>query len=122
MATKGFFTYYDLYGGDPKIHRYESNNKLSSYRKMKLLSLLNAPNASSLTATVTSSSIAKNSELVTSTAIQTNNEFLKLVQLVPFAYLHWFLIGLAILLALILFIIFICYCRRCCRKNNKYQK
>ena len=124
MATSGFFTYYDLYGGKPENYHYKPNIRLLSPIKVKLLSIANETIASALTTTVASVPTTTNlTELVSSTTIQPSNELYKLVQLVPFAYLQWFLIGLAILLTLLLIIIFICYCRCCCcRKNSKSQK
>ncbi|CAF2513817.1 unnamed protein product [Rotaria sp. Silwood2] len=98
MATIGFFTYYDLYGGKPEIYHYQDSSRLS------------------LSTIVTTAHPIK---LVSLATIQSSNKLYKLIQLVPFAYLYWFLIGLAILLSLLLIIIFICYFHSYCRKNNK---
>ncbi|CAF0933980.1 unnamed protein product [Rotaria sordida] len=114
MATSGFFTYYDLYGGKPENYHYQHNSQLSSFREIKLLSISN-------TTIISIPTITSSIELVSLTTIQSNNKLYKLIQLVPFTYLHWFLIGLAILLTLLLIIIFISYCHNYCRKNNKLR-
>jgi uncharacterized membrane protein YukC len=120
MATSGLFTYHDLYGGKPEIYRYQSPSYLSSPTTIQLLFISNTTTTSLPIPTTVN--LAK---LVSSTTIQlstTSNKFYKFIQLVPFAYFHWFLIGLAILLTLLLTIIFTCYCRSYCRKNKKIRK
>ncbi|CAF0812329.1 unnamed protein product [Rotaria sp. Silwood1] len=100
MATSGFFTYYDLYGGKPENYHYQDNSRFLTSRIV-----------------TTTHSIV----LVPSTTIQSSNKLYKLVEFVPFAYVHWFLIGLAIILTLLLIIIFMYYCRSYCIKSNKSQ-
>ncbi|CAF1931161.1 unnamed protein product [Rotaria magnacalcarata] len=112
MTTRDFFTYNDLYDDKPKIYRYQDNHKLLSLWRTKLLSIPHTTIASIPTTKTFS-------KLVSSTTMQSSNKLYQLVQLVPFDYLHWFFIGLAILLALLLIIIFICYCHAYCRNANK---
>lgn len=123
MAASGFFTYRDLYGGKPEKYQYEPNIQFSHVKKVKSLSLINRTIISVPTTTITSTSpTIKLTESDSSTRLQSNFDFYKLIQLVPFVYVHWLLIGFAALLTLLLLIIFICYCCRHCRKTRKTEK
>jgi len=117
MAASGFFTYHDLYGGKPEIYHHLRSSRLSSSTTTA------EPSSTSDDTTITSLPTTINFiELISPTTIQSStsaSKLYKFVQLVPFAYFHWFLIGLAILLTLLLTIIFTCYCRGHCRKNKK---
>lgn len=118
MATIGIFTYRDLYGGNPEYYHHQRSSQLPSTILVESLLISNT----------TSDSLSTNENfvnLISSTTIQSSTSsysLYKFVQLVPFAYFHWFLIGLAILLTLLLTLIFICYCRNHCRKNKKIRK
>ncbi len=119
MATSGFFTYHDLYGGKPENYHHQSSSRLSSSTTVQLLPITNTTIASFPTTINFVKVISSTPTIQSSTS---NSKLYKLVQLVPFAYFHWFLIGLAILLTLLLTIIFVCYCRSHCRKNKKSRK
>ena len=117
MAASGFFTYHDLYGGRPDHYHHQTNSQSSSSSTTQLVPISNTTVASFSTTTTTDLV-----ELISSTTVQPDSKLYKLVQFIPFAYFHWFLIGLAFLLALLLTIIFTYYCRGCCRKRNKSRK
>ncbi|CAF3219437.1 unnamed protein product [Rotaria socialis] len=112
MTTRGFFTYNDLYDDKPETYHYQDNYKLLSSGKTKILSI---PHTTIASIPTTKTFI----KLASSATMQSSNKLYQLAQLVPFDYLHWFFIGLAILLALLLIIIFICYCHVYCRNANK---
>jgi len=115
MAASGFFTFHDLYGGRPENYHQRINSQSPSSSTTKLFSVSNTTTSSFSTTT----DLIK---LISSTTIQPDSKFNKLVQLIPFAYFHWFLIGLAFLLTLLLTIIFTYYCRGHCRKRNKSRE
>jgi uncharacterized membrane protein YukC len=129
MAASGFFTYRDLYGGKPEYYHRQRSSQLLSSTTVELLSI-STTTIDSLPTTINLAELVSSTpihfaKLVSSTTIQSstsNNKLYKLVQLLPFAYFHWFLIGLAILLTLLLTIIFTCYCRSHCRKTKKSRK
>lgn len=119
MATSGFFTYHDLYGGKPEIYHQQNIFPLSSSTTVQTLSIPNTTTTSLPTTLHLVKLVSSTTTIRSSTSI---SKLYKLVQLVPFAYFHWFLIGLAVLLALLLTIIFTCYCRNHCRKSKKLRK
>lgn len=127
MATSGFFTYYDLYGGKPEVYHHQNVFQLLSSTTEESLPTLDEPTIATTTITTSPDSPIDFLHSVLSTTVvksstSSNNKFYQFVQLVPFAYFHWFLLGLAILLALLLIIICVCYCRSCCRKHRRHRK
>ncbi|CAF1386464.1 unnamed protein product [Adineta steineri] len=112
MATNGFFTYRDLYGGKPELYHQSRKSHFSSSDSIQYLSTSSTPIISLPTTTDLLN-------LFSSTTIQLDNKLSKFIQLIPFDYLYWFLIGLAILLTLILIIIFAYYFRSHCRRPKK---
>jgi hypothetical protein len=147
MATSGFFTFHDLYAGKPEYYYQQNDFQPSSSTTMEL-ELLSDPFDILLSSTtdislssaddISLSNVADISfsntddisflnttdvlQSVSSATIKSSNKFYELIQLIPFAYFHWFLIGLAILFTLLLAIIFTCYCRGHCKKNKKSRK
>lgn len=121
MATSGLFTYRDLYAGKPEYyHQQRSFQLLSSSATIESLWIANiTTNDSAISEPIDIVNLIPLTVIESSTS---SNSLYKLVQLVPFAYFHWFLIGLALLLALVLAIIFTTYCCNHCRKNNKTRK
>ena len=119
MAAIGLFTYHDLYAGKPEIYRIKSPSEPPTSTAEQLVSL------STTETTTLFSTISEIVEVVSSNTTSTSttsNNLYKFVQAVPFAYLHWLLLGLAVLLILVLSIVFTCYCRGHCRKNGKTRK
>lgn len=119
MATSGFFTYHDLYGGFPEIYHYQSFVSLSS--SSTTIETLSIPNTTALNFV---ESVPPTTTTATTIRASTNNlsKLYKLVQLVPFAYFQWFLIGLAVFLVISLTTAFTCYCRNNCKKNKRSRK
>ncbi len=119
MAASGFFTYHDLYGGKAEIYHHESLVPLSSSTTVQTLSIPNTTTSSPPT-TLNLFKLVSSTEIRSSTT--NTSKLYKLVQLIPFAYFHWFLIGIAVLLAILLITVFTCYCRNYCRKTKKFRK
>ncbi|UJR25250.1 hypothetical protein I4U23_006602 [Adineta vaga] len=113
MATSGFFTYHDLYAGKPENYHHRNTFRLLSSDTTHSLPILNT------TIETLSSTTTNSTESTSVTTILLDSKLDKFVQLIPFTYFHWFLIGLAALLALLLSVIFTYYCRSYCRKQKK---
>ena len=97
MAVDGRFTYEDLYAGQSPNYYH---------RPLLPISSTNAISSESDIPTIISTT-----RLVTSTEIHSRTKLNKLADIIPFNYLYWILLVLAILLSIILIIIFIYYCR-----------
>ena len=130
MATSGFFTYYDLYGGKPEVYHHPTFIHLllstTTTTTESLPTFDELITVTTTTETTSPSDTIDSFESIASTTLESTtsstNIFYQLVQSVPFAYFHWFLLGLAVLFALFLIIIGICYCHSCCQKRRRRRK
>ena len=127
MATSGFFTYNDLYAGKPEL--YHHPNLLL----LLLSTTTTEPQSTSeeITAVPTAETTSPSDTIdsfqsVLSTTLESttssDSKIYQLVHSVPFAYFHWFLLGLAILFALFLVFICVCYCHSCCQKRRRRRR
>lgn len=87
MAADGRFTYEDLYAGQSPNYYH---------RPLPMLSNLNIPTRTTI---------------ISTTDIHSKTKLNKLADIIPFNYLYWILLVLAILLIITLIVIFIHYCR-----------
>ncbi len=146
MATSGFFTYRDLYAGQPEYYYQQKDIPLPSSTPVELLSisidtddisfpdtkeiLFSSPignsfvNITGALDSIDTSFLNTTDDfnLISSTTIKSNNKLYELIQNIPFAYFHWLLIGLAVAFTILLAFILTCYCRSHCRKNKKPAK
>ncbi|CAF0932612.1 unnamed protein product [Adineta ricciae] len=112
MATSGLFTYHDLYAGRPESYHHRKTFRLLSSDTTQI-----SPTLTTVIDTLSSTIVPIESN--SSTTIEYDNKLKQFVQQIPFTYFHWFLIGLAALLALLLTVVFTYYCRSYCRKHKR---
>lgn len=119
MANGGLFTYRTLYGGRPELYHREI------YFDWSLSTVEQFVSSWDDTTTTTPidfvSTVPEIVELIPFDTLEsnvTNGELHNLVRAVPFTYFHWFLVGLAIILTLLLTVVYVCYCRGHCINNK----
>lgn len=131
MAISGFFTYHDLYGGKPELYHRKIFSEWPSSALEEFISALEETDNSTTTTTTTTTTMMASTLFSTVAEIvqidpfesnTTSEKMHELVQAVPFAYLQWFLVGLAVILTFLLSIIYFCFCRGHCRKNGKARQ
>ncbi|CAF2208828.1 unnamed protein product [Rotaria magnacalcarata] len=112
MDVHGVVTYKDLYARKIANHHQRLGPKLSShFISNKHKTILNII----ATTTTTTTTIIPTPHFVKLVSLEDNESNIKLnkfADIIPFIYLHWLLVLIAILIAVVLLIIFICYCRR----------
>lgn len=126
MATKGFFTFDDLYLGRGKEYLYKKSlyETTSSVRTNSRW----FPSYSVDEDLSPSFFDGQEESLVdtmksTTTAATLNLNFVdKLEKINTFAYLYWFLIALAVALTLLLMVVITYYCCHHCQRKRKQRK
>ncbi|CAM4877177.1 unnamed protein product [Rotaria socialis] len=111
MDVNGVVTDKDLYARKIANHHQRLGPKLSShFISNKHQAILNI-----IATTTTTTTIIPTPHSVKLVSLEDNESNIKLdkfADIIPFIYLHWLLVLIAILIAVVLLIIFICYCRR----------
>jgi hypothetical protein len=116
MATRGFFTLHDLYAGKAKQYHHHQISHTPT------LSTVEPVDSVLTNVDVLFENVKHRIESSSSIVPMFEQDAQQLVRLGLFAYLHWFLLALAILLSLALVIISIYYCHHHCRTTKRTFK